>query len=88
MTQPLMRYFLQRRASLIEQEDTILRGQPHEGSSAVALNAGAALYVAGRAGTLRDGVNEARAALAKGTAWDKVQMWAAWTQSQKQTGAA
>ncbi len=38
----------------------------------VALNAGAAVYVAGRAPSLREGVNEARAALASGAARAKL----------------
>jgi len=67
---------------------TILGGQPHAGAHAVALNAGAALYVAGLAPTMRDGVNDARDMLASGTAWSKLERWAAWTQAQQPTGAA
>lgn len=63
----------------------ILAGRPHGASSAVALNAGAALYVAGLAPSLLEGVLEAQSALASGTGWDKLQCWTAWTQAQSHT---
>ncbi len=46
----------------------------------VALNAGAAIYVAGRAATLADGVLHARQVLASGAARAKLDEWAAYTQ--------
>ena len=47
---------------------SILAGEPGPRADAVAANAGAALYVAGLADTLRDGVEQARVLLVKGAA--------------------
>jgi anthranilate phosphoribosyltransferase len=46
----------------------VLDGKPGAASDVVALNAGAAIYAAGLAGTLADGVDKARAVLASGEA--------------------
>ena len=59
----------------------VLAGTPHPASTAVSLNAGAALYVAGLAASLREGVAQARSALESRAARDKLGSWAAWTQS-------
>ncbi len=48
--------------------ESILAGEPGPRADAVAANAGAALYVAGLADTLRDGVEQARILLVKGAA--------------------
>ena len=45
----------------------------------VALNAGAALYVAGQAADLRAGVELARTLLASGAGWDTLELYAAFT---------
>lgn len=66
-------------ASLLE---SILRGQPHPAATAVSLNAGAALYVAGVCASLKEGVACARDALQSGKPWNTLENWAAWTQSQ------
>jgi anthranilate phosphoribosyltransferase len=46
----------------------ILRNEPSAGRDIVALNAGCAVYVAGRAGTIAEGTRQAEAALADGRA--------------------
>ncbi len=51
----------------------ILSGRPGGGQDVVAANAGAALYVAGEARTLREGAAMARAAIVDGRAMDKLQ---------------
>jgi anthranilate phosphoribosyltransferase len=50
----------------------VLAGQPGPLLDVVALNAGAALYVAGRASGIRDGLEAARAAIASGAARAKL----------------
>jgi anthranilate phosphoribosyltransferase len=50
----------------------VLAGQPGPLLDVVALNAGAALYVAGRASGIRDGLEAARAAIASGAARGKL----------------
>lgn len=50
-----------------------LKSESGPASDMVALNAGAALYVAGVEDTLAAGVDKARQVLASGTAWDKVE---------------
>lgn len=51
----------------------ILSGRPGARQDVVAANAGAALYVAGEARTLREGASMARAAIVDGRAMDKLQ---------------
>lgn len=58
----------------------VLGGEPGPKSDAVALNAGAALYVADRCGSLGDGVARARELLASGAALERLDAYAAWTQ--------
>lgn len=48
--------------------ESVLAGEPGPRGDAVAVNAGAALYVAGLADSLREGVDQARALLAAGAA--------------------
>jgi anthranilate phosphoribosyltransferase len=50
----------------------VLAGEPGPARDIVALNAGAALYVAGLAGSLADGVSRAQALLASGAALERV----------------
>jgi anthranilate phosphoribosyltransferase len=49
----------------------------------VALNAGAALCVAGQVGSIREGVAQARAVMAGGQAWDLLERYAAFTRGNK-----
>ncbi|NMM78643.1 anthranilate phosphoribosyltransferase [Acidovorax sp. SRB_24] len=51
---------------------SVLQGQPGAASDIVCLNAGAALYAAGVAGSIQDGLDRARAALASGAAHAKL----------------
>lgn len=60
------------------------RGTPAQ-RDVVALNAGAGLYLAGKAPDLRAGVDLARAILAGGAAWEKLQTYAAWTRGEVPT---
>jgi anthranilate phosphoribosyltransferase len=54
--------------------EDVLRGSiAGSGRAAVVLNAGAAIYVAGRADTLVDGVRAAEAALDAGQGWEKLE---------------
>ena len=54
----------------------------HAGAAAiVALNAGAAVYVAGRADSLLDGIKQAQAALASGAARDRLERYRAFSQA-------
>ncbi len=48
--------------------EAILAGEPGPRGDAVAVNAGAALYVSGLQGSLKDGINRAKAILAEGAA--------------------
>ncbi len=58
-----------------------LRGQPGATYNMVALNAGATLYVGGRAGSIADGVTLAQRILSSGTALDKLEQLARFTQA-------
>ena len=58
----------------------VLGGEAGPASDIVALNAGAALYVAGLAETLAAGVAHAREVLASGAALTKLEQLAAFTQ--------
>lgn len=51
----------------------------------VALNAGAALYLAGKTRDIKAGVSLARDVLASGAAWDKLADYAAWTRGERRT---
>jgi anthranilate phosphoribosyltransferase len=51
-------------------ERVLLGKGPAGAEAAVVLNAGAALYVGGRASSVVDGVEKARAALKAGAGWD------------------
>jgi len=55
-------------AASLRMIEAVLAGEPGPASDVVALNAGAAIYVAGLAGSLADGVERARAAIADGSA--------------------
>jgi anthranilate phosphoribosyltransferase len=61
--------------------EAILKGTSEAAATAVALNAGAALYVGGVASSLRQGVDRARTALQSQAAWQTLKTWAAWTQA-------
>lgn len=61
-----------------------LSGQPGAARDIVAFNAGAAIYLAGLAPTLKDGVARALEIQASGAAWATLQAYAAFTQ---ETGA-
>jgi anthranilate phosphoribosyltransferase len=65
---------------------SILKGEPHPAATAIALNAGAALYVAGLSETIKQGVAQAQATLRAGTGWEKLSHWTAWTR--ERAGAA
>lgn len=59
-----------------------LAGEHPAARDIVALNAGASLYVCGRASSLRDGVSQALAVIADGRARQKLQALVDWTQAQ------
>jgi len=58
----------------------VLAGQPGPALDVVALNAGAALYVAGVADSISDGLDKARAAIASGAAAEKLAQYVEATQ--------
>ncbi|HEY1149946.1 MAG TPA: anthranilate phosphoribosyltransferase, partial [Pseudoduganella sp.] len=58
-----------------------LRGEPGPASDIVALNAGTALYAAGVASSIEDGLARARAAVASGAALAKLQQFVQVTQA-------
>jgi len=62
--------------------EAVLKGTDDPAATAVALNAGAALYVAGKADSLARGARLAAETLAAGAAWTKLTDWAAWTKKQ------
>ena len=64
----------------------VLENQPGPALNIVLLNAGAALYVAGVARTLEEGVERARAAIAKGDARRKLDEFVAYTRKQAKAG--
>ncbi|WP_372748892.1 anthranilate phosphoribosyltransferase [Litorivivens sp.] len=55
----------------------------HKAADMVALNAGAALYVAGKAGSIKAGVEQARTAITSGAALEKMQQLAKFSQGFK-----
>jgi len=57
-----------------------LGGEPGPAADIIALNAGAALYVAGQAETMELGIAQARGILNGGTALDLLQAYADWSQ--------
>lgn len=59
----------------------VLKGREGPCAEFTALNAGAALYVAGAVGSLAEGVTHAREVLASGRAWEKLQQIVAWSQA-------
>jgi anthranilate phosphoribosyltransferase len=61
----------------------VLEGQPGPAHNIVALNAGAAIYVAGLAGTLKAGVEHAAKAIRSGDAKRKLEEFVAFTQKKK-----
>jgi anthranilate phosphoribosyltransferase len=61
---------------------SLLGGRDLPAGSAVALNAGAALYVAGLADSVKEGVVQARSALKSGSPWKTLETWVAWTRAQ------
>jgi len=60
-----------------------LEGQPGPAHNIVALNAGAAIYVAGRAGSLKAGVERASQVIKSGDAKRKLEEFVAFTQKLK-----
>ena len=56
------------------------QGKPGPGADIIALNAGAAIYAAGRSDTLAEGIDRARASLADKEAADKLEEFVAYTQ--------
>jgi anthranilate phosphoribosyltransferase len=57
-----------------------LENKPGAARDIVALNAGAALYTANVAGSIADGIQRAREAMASGAARDKLNAFVAFTQ--------
>ncbi len=64
--------------ALIEQA---LTGQPGPAADILALNAGAAIYVAGRSENMQQGVLKAQAIMEQGTAWQLIQNLSIFTRS-------
>ncbi|MEW6467177.1 MAG: anthranilate phosphoribosyltransferase [Pseudomonadota bacterium] len=64
----------------LERVREALTGQPGPARDIVALNAGAAIYLAGLVPTLRDGVERALEIQTTGAAWERLQAYAAFTQ--------
>ncbi len=64
----------------------VLENQPGPALNIVLLNAGAALYVAGVARTLEEGIERARATIAKGDARRKLDEFVAYTRKQAKAG--
>ena len=62
-----------------------LSGQPGAARDIVAFNAGAAIYLAGLAPSLKDGVARALDIQNSGAAWKKLQTYAAFTQQSTAT---
>ncbi len=58
----------------------VLENQPGPALNIVVLNAGAALYVAGVAKSVEDGIERARRAIAKGDAKQRLDEFVAFTQ--------
>lgn len=59
----------------------LFKGKADDAAVAVALNAGAALYVAGKSETLKEGVTIASEILRTDASWQKLQTWVEWTQN-------
>jgi len=67
-------------AQSLELIRTALTGEPGPARDIVAFNAGAAIYLAGLAGSLKDGVTCALEIQASGAAWQRLQAYAHFTQ--------
>jgi anthranilate phosphoribosyltransferase len=63
--------------------EAVLKGEEVAAHTAVALNAGAALYVAGAAESIREGASIAGQTLKSGRAWERLVEWAEWTRTQE-----
>ncbi len=61
----------------------VLENQPGPAHNIVALNAGAAIYVAGLAGSLKAGVERASATIRSGAAKQKLEEFVSYTQKLK-----
>ncbi|HVL36613.1 MAG TPA: anthranilate phosphoribosyltransferase [Burkholderiales bacterium] len=61
----------------------VLGNQPGPGHNIVALNAGATIYLAGKAGTLKEGIERARSAIASGDAKRKLDEFVAFSRRSK-----
>ncbi len=59
----------------------LFKGSADDAAVAIALNAGAALYVAGKSETLKEGVTQASEILRTDASWTKLKTWAEWTQN-------
>jgi anthranilate phosphoribosyltransferase len=64
----------------------VMENQPGPALNIVALNAGAALYVAGVAASMAEGIDKARAAIAKGDARRKLDEFLAFTKTHAKSG--
>jgi len=64
----------------------VMENQPGPALNIVALNAGAALYVAGVAASMAEGIDKARAAIAKGDARRKLDDFVAFTKARAKSG--
>jgi anthranilate phosphoribosyltransferase len=64
----------------------VMENQPGPALNIVALNAGAALYVAGAATTMAEGIDKARTAIAKGEARRKLDEFVAFTRAHAKAG--
>jgi anthranilate phosphoribosyltransferase len=63
----------------------VLQGEAGPASDIVALNAGAALCVAGRAASVKDGLIQAQRLIAEGAALAKLEQWRAFCNAQSPT---
>ncbi len=63
------------------QMKSVLRGEPGACADFTVLNAGAALYAADRVASLAEGIHLARAVLASGRAWEKLEQVAEWSRA-------
>ncbi len=68
-------------AANVQIADNILRGQRGPARDVVLLNAGAALFIAGRAASVRDGIALAEAAIDRGAAYDTLRRLASLSQA-------
>lgn len=66
-------------ATAVDRMRSVLRGEPGPCTDVAKLNAAAALYVAGRAATIAEGLALAHDTLARGLVWRKLEEVVAWT---------